>query len=195
MKQWSESSFVGGHPALDFVNTVGNQDKARTQSDIAHWGSFTAWAAASQLFSGADVRALKAVTVRARQDAVLDEVHTLRETAHAVLSKLAASAPPARGGFAALQAHLGEALGRASLERGAHGFSWHVGRTDDDPAWITDRLALCIEDLLRSADVARIRECGRCTWLFIDRGRGRGRRWCDMRTCGNRAKAEAFRKR
>ena len=31
--------------------------------------------------------------------------------------------------------------------------------------------------------------------LFVDRGRGVGRRWCVMRTCGNRAKAEAFRER
>ncbi|HIA2401636.1 CGNR zinc finger domain-containing protein, partial [Burkholderia cepacia] len=29
----------------------------------------------------------------------------------------------------------------------------------------------------------------------VDRGRGVGRRWCDMRTCGNRAKVEAFRER
>ncbi|EPZ91129.1 CGNR zinc finger [Burkholderia cenocepacia BC7] len=48
---------------------------------------------------------------------------------------------------------------------------------------------------MRSDDFARVRQCGRCTWFFVDRGRGVGRRWCDMRTCGNRAKVEAFRER
>jgi predicted RNA-binding Zn ribbon-like protein len=66
------------------------------------------------------------------------------------------------------------------------------------PTWCAAALdlfnvALAFEDLLRSDDFARIRPCGRCIWLFIDRGRGTGRRWCDIRTCGNRAKSEAFR--
>lgn len=56
-------------------------------------------------------------------------------------------------------------------------------------------IALGFEDLMRSDDFARVRQCGRCTWFFVDRGRGVGRRWCDMRTCGNRAKVEAFRER
>ncbi|MGH6819514.1 MAG: CGNR zinc finger domain-containing protein [Methylocella sp.] len=38
-----------------------------------------------------------------------------------------------------------------------------------------------------------MRECGRCTGLFLHHGRGLGRRWCRMNTCGNRAKIERFR--
>lgn len=42
-----------------------------------------------------------------------------------------------------------------------------------------------------------IRECDeeRCTRLYLDGSRHRSRRWCDMRECGNRAKAAAFRAR
>jgi predicted RNA-binding Zn ribbon-like protein len=28
-----------------------------------------------------------------------------------------------------------------------------------------------------------------CSWLFLDRSPARGRRWCSMADCGNRAKA------
>jgi len=63
------------------------------------------------------------------------------------------------------------------------------------PEWPGDALALALERLLRRPDLGRLRECGRCSWLFLDHGRGRGRSWCDMRTCGNRAKAARHRRR
>lgn len=46
-------------------------------------------------------------------------------------------------------------------------------------------------ELLTSPDAQRVRECAlrSCSWLFVDRSRNRRRRWCDMKTCGNRAKA------
>lgn len=52
-------------------------------------------------------------------------------------------------------------------------------------------------DLLGSADVVRLRQCGRggCTRLFLDRSRGANRVWCGMRECGNRVNAAAYRRR
>jgi predicted RNA-binding Zn ribbon-like protein len=35
----------------------------------------------------------------------------------------------------------------------------------------------------------RLRICGNCGWLFIDRSKNRSRIWCDMTVCGNRQKA------
>lgn len=35
----------------------------------------------------------------------------------------------------------------------------------------------------------RMKICGNCGWLFIDRSKNRSRAWCDMTVCGNRAKA------
>lgn len=35
----------------------------------------------------------------------------------------------------------------------------------------------------------RLRICGNCGWLFIDRSKNRSRIWCDMAVCGNRQKA------
>lgn len=34
-----------------------------------------------------------------------------------------------------------------------------------------------------------------CQWVFYDRSRNQTRRWCEMRVCGNRAKARSFRER
>jgi len=45
--------------------------------------------------------------------------------------------------------------------------------------------------LLSSPDLGRLRECAaeRCGRLYLDHTKNHSRRWCDMATCGNRAKA------
>ncbi|NMB90574.1 MAG: hypothetical protein GYA17_19605 [Chloroflexi bacterium] len=48
-------------------------------------------------------------------------------------------------------------------------------------------------ELLTSPESDRVRQCAAedgCGWLFYDTSRNRSRRWCDMGTCGNKAKAQ-----
>jgi predicted RNA-binding Zn ribbon-like protein len=56
------------------------------------------------------------------------------------------------------------------------------------------RAALELHD---RADGAVVRFCSdeRCTHPFLDRSRDHRRRWCDMGTCGDRAKVRRFRQR
>jgi predicted RNA-binding Zn ribbon-like protein len=70
----------------------------------------------------------------------------------------------------------------------------HVG----DP--VDDALARLCDPLvteLTSGNPDRIRICDndRCLWVFYDTSRTGRRRWCDMATCGNRAKAARHRAR
>ena len=46
-------------------------------------------------------------------------------------------------------------------------------------------------DLATRADRRRVRRCANdaCLWLFIDESKAGTRRWCDMSSCGNRAKS------
>jgi predicted RNA-binding Zn ribbon-like protein len=43
----------------------------------------------------------------------------------------------------------------------------------------------------------RIKACraADCEWAFVDNARNQSRAWCSMRSCGNREKARAFRRR
>lgn len=43
--------------------------------------------------------------------------------------------------------------------------------------------------LIALPDPARLKICGHCGWLFLDRSKNKSRFWCDMAVCGNRAKA------
>ena len=38
----------------------------------------------------------------------------------------------------------------------------------------------------------RVKICGGCGWLFIDRTRNRSKRWCITAMCGSRAKARRY---
>jgi predicted RNA-binding Zn ribbon-like protein len=52
-------------------------------------------------------------------------------------------------------------------------------------------------ELLARPLAHEVHECGgeTCTRLYIDNSRRGARRWCDMRACGNRAKASQYRAR
>ena len=49
-------------------------------------------------------------------------------------------------------------------------------------------------DLLTGDEPPRLHTCASetCRWLFLDTSKNRTRRWCDMKICGNRAKARRY---
>jgi predicted RNA-binding Zn ribbon-like protein len=70
----------------------------------------------------------------------------------------------------------------------------HVGDPIDDAlARLSDALVL----ELTNGHPERIKICAddTCRWIYYDRSRTGRRRWCDMATCGNRAKAARHRAR
>jgi predicted RNA-binding Zn ribbon-like protein len=60
---------------------------------------------------------------------------------------------------------------------------------------IVGAIAWAALDLFRGDELSRLKQCppDDCQWLFIDRTKNLSRRWCDMATCGNRAKKHAHR--
>jgi predicted RNA-binding Zn ribbon-like protein len=70
----------------------------------------------------------------------------------------------------------------------------HVGDPLDDAL---ARLADPIVDEIRNGRADRLRICDNdtCRWIFYDESRAGRRRWCDMASCGNRAKAARHRAR
>ncbi|WP_338638713.1 CGNR zinc finger domain-containing protein [Burkholderia pyrrocinia] len=194
VRDWGAADFVGGHPALDFLNTVADTGKTRDEDKLVDWPAVRAWAEQAGLLAPADLARL---LHHARQDGPdeLAALHRFREDAYVAIAYLTAGGGGSAGARAAdrLAVAIRDAIGRSAFDAVDGRFAW---RPDARAAsrWI-DAAALGFEHLLRSDDFARVRQCGRCTWFFVDRGRGVGRRWCDMRTCGNRAKVEAFRER
>ncbi|CAD9217333.1 zf-CGNR domain-containing protein [Burkholderia cenocepacia] len=190
--EWRAADFIGGHPALDFLNTVADTGKTRDEEKLVDWPAVRAWAAKAGLLAPDDLARLLR---HPRQDGP-DELVALRrfrDDAYVAIAHLTAEGSSSAGAVDRLAVTIREAIGRSAFDAVGGRFAWRLDARGAS-RWI-DAAALGFEDLMRSDDFARVRQCGRCTWFFVDRGRGVGRRWCDMRTCGNRAKVEAFRER
>jgi predicted RNA-binding Zn ribbon-like protein len=59
------------------------------------------------------------------------------------------------------------------------------------------RLLAIVERAQAEGTWERMKACAAddCRWAYYDRSRNRSRHWCDMASCGNRAKARTYRSR
>ncbi|HEX5823256.1 MAG TPA: CGNR zinc finger domain-containing protein, partial [Candidatus Limnocylindrales bacterium] len=116
----------------------------------------------------------------------------LRDVAHSVAHEEA----PARAAIDTVNRAL---QSRERIELVASGDGVRLGHSHvGDP--VDDVLARIAEPIVREIGAGhddRIRICASdtCRWLFYDESRSGRRRWCDMATCGNRAKARRHRAR
>ena len=108
----------------------------------------------------------------------------------AARSLRAALDPVLRGGGDAgpVAAAARRAVAAGSLVPGA-GWTWRAG----DPLAPVHAFALAAVGLLSDGDeLARLRTCAACCWLFLDHSRGGSRRWCSMADCGTEAKKRRY---
>jgi predicted RNA-binding Zn ribbon-like protein len=124
---------------------------------------------------------------RAASDAV-----ALREAIYRLFTAIAAGTTIADRELAALNAALADAPPRARLIRGAAGYGWAADAAAPTVAMLLAPVLWSAADLLTHASDRRVRRCANdeCLWLFMDHSKGGTRRWCDMNSCGNRAKAK-----
>lgn len=189
---------VGGHVALDLVNTVDwRGDPARRQELLATFDDLLAWAQASTVATPAEVRTMQAAARRdpLRAERALKRARRLRELLARALAAASRGVAPSAGDVRRLNAFLAAALAHRQLDvrRTSVVWSWSAGpdETFDALLW---PVVLAAAELLTSDDRSRIHECGGdgCGWLFLDTSRNGRRRWCTMQGCGNRAKARRF---
>jgi len=176
---------IGGHPAIDLVNTVSwRLDPARRSDRLTDGQALLDWVRRSGVVELVPAPGFP-------YPAVLERARALREDLHAVLSVVAGGedVDPAR--LTALRdigaAALLRARSRAALPLR---FAFGPARADDIP----EGIALSVLDLLVLTDLSRVRRCAddTCGWLYLDRSRNHSRRWCSSADCGNRHRVQQF---
>jgi predicted RNA-binding Zn ribbon-like protein len=190
--------FVGGSIALDFANTLGGMHSAPTHEHLLEYRDLVEFARIAGTLSSSQARRLIGEGGRrpARATAVLRRAIALRETIWRAFDAFAKSARADPADLAAIHQEDLAVLAHARIKQNEAGvdYEWSDELSLDRPLW---QIARSAADLLRSRDLANVRECGSetCEWLFIDKSRNHTRRWCDMNDCGNRAKVRRFRQR
>jgi predicted RNA-binding Zn ribbon-like protein len=189
----------GGALALDFANTVGGTHVRPTHDHLRGYGDIARFAAlAGGIAPGTSRRLLeRAERDPKRAEAVYELGIALRESIWAVFSALASGETPRDADLELIGDAAAAGAARSRLVHDREGVVWSLGSDSDElerPLWDIARSAA---DLLTSGDHDRIKECASttCEWVFLDRSRNRSRRWCDMKDCGNRAKARRFQAR
>ena len=184
---------VGGRTCLDFVNTASQRREGPFKERLESYEDLLSWAVqADQLTESeaADLRQL-AATSPAEAQAVVERGRALREAIYRVFTTRSAGEELPPEDLKLISAEYGRAAVNRLLTPSGVGvctFEWQTHLSLDRPLW---PVAVSATNLVASEDATRVKECAtdNCNWLFLDASKNRSRRWCEMKECGNRAKA------
>ena len=190
----SDFDYSSGSLCLDFANTWG--DRSDTGKDgLTEYGELLEWAHGAGVVSKRERSELEKLAHReeARGFGVFRTAFELRDTVYRLCSATAAGEKPSERDVAALNAAL-QTIPRQQLCCSGSCCDWEWPAGTPALRQVLWPVIQSAADLVTSPEVSRIRECGApdCNWLFLDHSRGGRRRWCDMSTCGNRAKARRY---
>jgi predicted RNA-binding Zn ribbon-like protein len=187
---------IAGVLCLNFANTLYGHGKTPIHEYLFSYRDLVVWSRKVGVLSGADAETLLREASRrpAEAAAVFQRAIALREMIHRVFKALAHDERPKSNDLATLNTARNEAFSASYIATSREGFviDWRDRTALDRMLW---PIALSAAELLTSADLARVRQCGGCDWLFVDTSRNHLRRWCSMSACGNRAKARRFMER
>jgi predicted RNA-binding Zn ribbon-like protein len=189
--------YTAGDLALDFVNTLEHHDGPVQENVLTSWRELVAWAAGAGLAPPPVANALLALEKDEPRaaEAVFRRALALRDCLYRLVIALVAGRPPRAGDVRTLNGFLAEAQAAAELRPEAGTLVLALAVSAGRPASVLAPVVTAAARLLTSREtLARVRRCDSetCRQFFVDRSKNRSRRWCDMKLCGNRAKARAY---
>jgi predicted RNA-binding Zn ribbon-like protein len=191
--------YTGGHISLDFVDTVNGRVREKNEELLTDYGRLLQWSQESGTLPKRTVEQLRRLAEEApeKAESVLRNAIHLREGMYEIFLAVAQGHGISEQAMATLNRAIHQAAGHAEIKGGSRGFSkqWiEPEKYLDAMLW---PVAQGAGELLTSEDAQYIRECGAddCGWVFLDKTKNHRRRWCEMKTCGNRAKAKRYYRR
>lgn len=192
----------GGHPVLDFVNSLDNRFNSRGCIErLQRYEDLLQFTFQTRLLDSARRAHLVRTVTPAAGARALREAKVLREALAATLYAVTGGQPPPANDLQTLQRcfHAAERHRELRWQQGAGKqpaltWSWRDERDAALPVWA---LAHAARELLASPEMERARTCEAetCRWLFLDTSKSHTRRWCKMKVCGNRMKARRYQTR
>ena len=188
---------LGSEPlCLEFVNTVNDRKGKNPYDWFSSYANLAAWAHQAGLLTSDQARALlrQAETNPAAAESVLRRALDVRDAIFRLVSDHAAGQPMRLDDAALLNREIPAAYRHLRLAPEEDGLVW---RWAEDPTALDSFLWPVVRsaaELLTSPDLERAGECHNptCGWLYLDTSKNHSRRWCDMASCGNTAKAHNF---
>ena len=186
---------VGGHPALDLVNTLDWRFRSSgTEELLPGYDDLLRFAAQTQILTQKQIRQILRTATDHAADSALVATRELREAAAQILYAVVDDRTPPGSQMRIIERAFQEARERQRMAwLGSHMvWEWPASLSGPDlPFWM---LAVSTARLLLSDQMRLVRACEKpdCRWLFLDTSKNHSRRWCDMKICGNRMKARRY---
>lgn len=185
--EFREADLIGGHPAIDFVNTVTGWD-VRPRDWILDYAALVDWALFSGLLGRMEADRLRdlAASSPRRAAVALKEAKTLRAALHGLLTARIDGTPPRANDLEVIR-RMWQKLCRHSelVIDSASGIG--TREVEAGLALVSMRVLDAFVRLGEDFASPRLKRCAgvNCGWFFLDRSKPGRRRWCDMATCGN----------
>jgi len=173
---------------LDFANSRYWRGTDQPTETLETFNDVFTWLAAANALDSRTVEALK----QNWQPSDADHAETiqLREALYRIFTAVAAHAEPASADIEIFNRKLTAAPARTQLVKHDGAYLWRANLKPQLPDLLAPILWTA-GDMLAEPRRDRVRLCAneKCVWLFLDDSKSGTRRWCDMKACGNRAKA------
>lgn len=190
--------FIADARGLDFINSL-----ATPVNEPVDWISdgsgFIDWLRQAEFVPEEELDRIAKRAMPGELDRVADQARDLREWFRGIVK--AHSGQPLDPGILQELAPLNrllerdEAYGRI-VRHGDH-LEFESARRWRSPESLLIPIGEALAQVIVDEDFSQIKACEghSCTLFFVDRTRGKRRRWCSMGVCGNRAKVSAHRSR
>jgi predicted RNA-binding Zn ribbon-like protein len=191
--------FGGGHRSLDFANTLEDRPREMPRELLHRYDDLVAWGEQAGIVTDEEARQLLEKAGKQQEEAatIFERAITLREAVFHILESVVMEEPPEESDMATLNEMLTRAMAHARLIVEGDNFGWDWPAKGEHLECVLWEVAVLTAELLTSDLRRATRICAAedCSWLFLDTSKNHSRRWCDMKTCGNRAKARRYQER
>jgi predicted RNA-binding Zn ribbon-like protein len=180
--------FSGGKCCIDFCNTFDHFHSPPAYDFIPDFTSALQWGGAADILPPS----LQGISNFNKRD--FKRLLEARSLIFDILAPFSKDSHPSAADLAAFDHFLQETSSQMGIVPGKDGYS--LACLAADPLIrILCEVVHSTAELLLSNQPKRVKQCKECGWLFYDSTRNLSRRWCDMQTCGNKAKARRHYKR
>jgi predicted RNA-binding Zn ribbon-like protein len=200
IRSLQEIEFTGGHPVVDFVNTVHSWREDPPPDYLHGFDDFVDWNVLSDVLGPQSAAHFKKAP-QAEKARAFREALELRGNLHRLFVAMTKGEPLLQQALD----HLNDLVRRTAAWRRLAADEESGGTTVSCGWDFTTAPAIAAlgpvtwmaAELLEHNRLEYLKECpaASCGWLFIDASKNHSRTWCSMKTCGNAAKVKRFRKR
>ncbi len=181
---------------MDFANTVDHRTGDHPQELLIGYGRLLQWGKEAGVITARSAERLRHLASESPQQALttLRTAIHLRDAIYDIFSALARRRVIPNPALAILNKALRQAAQHSQLVHANRRFALEWIEPESNLGSMLWPVSQAAEELLNGRDIGCVRQCASedCSWLFLDKTRNHGRRWCAMKSCGNRDKARRY---